>query len=242
MTRSCTLTVALAAAFLMGSADYSKADEANVITGKIVFKGKVDKFKRSKLKTAKDPNCKKSKKSIGSYDVIINKKTTPMTLRNVIVSIKEGLEGKVFPVKSGDVIIKQFGCEYDPHVIPMQEGQKLIVLNSDNTNHNIHFLPKANEAYNFTQPKKDMTKTLELKAEAPFKVKCDVHPWMGAYIGVFKHPFFDSTGKDGTFKLIGMPDGQYTIEAWHEKFGSRTIKVTVSGGQTITEDITFEIP
>ena len=115
-------------------------------------------------------------------------------------------------------------------------------MNGDDTNHNIHFLPEVNEEMNFTQPKKDLEKGREIKlvAETPFKVKCDVHPWMGCHIAVFKHPFFNVTGKDGTFELKGMPSGKYVIEAWHEKFGSQTIEIDVATGQTAEADFTYE--
>lgn len=220
----------------------ARGDGASVITGKVVFKGNLAKFKRTKINTTKDPNCAKAKKTIGTEKVVINKKTEPMTLRNVLVSIKDGLGDRAFPTPTQPVTLTQCGCQYKPHVLGIVEGQALKILNADNTNHNIHFLPKLNEAYNFTQPKKDVVKGREVKleAEAPFRVKCDVHPWMGCHIGVFKHPFFGVTGKDGTFKLLGMPAGKYTIEAWHEKFGSLTAEVEVGAGETAYLDFTYE--
>jgi plastocyanin len=213
-----------------------------VLKGKVIFKGDVDSYKRSVLNTAKDPNCKKAKKKIGSYDVIINSKTEPMTVRNVIVSIKDGLGSQTFKAPSEPVQITQEGCEYAPHIITMMEGQGLQILNADDTNHNIHFLPKKNEELNFSQPKKDTTtgKTVQLTAEVPFKVKCDVHPWMGAYVAVFTHPFFATTDKDGTFEITGVPAGKYTVEAWHETFGTLTMEMEVASGATVEKDFTFE--
>ena len=131
--------------------------EKTTVRGKVIFKGNAAKYKRFKLDTTKDPQCKKSKKSIGTYDVILNKKTDPITIRNVLVSIKSGLADRAFAVPSA-ITLTQFGCQYDPHVFGIMEGQELIILNGDDTNHNIHFLPKANDQYNFSQPKKDMEK------------------------------------------------------------------------------------
>jgi len=68
------------------------------------------------------------------------------------------------------------------------------------------------------------------KAET-FRVKCEVHGWMGAYIGVFEHPFFAVTGEDGSFTIKGLPAGEYTLEAWHEKYGTQTLKVKVGGSE-----------
>ena len=56
--------------------------------------------------------------------------------------------------------------------------------------------------------------------EKPFKIKCDVHPWMIAYIGVFDHPYFAVTGDDGTYSISGLSSGEYVIEAWHERLGN----------------------
>ena len=69
----------------------------------------------------------------------------------------------------------------------------------------------------------------------PFK--CDVHPWMFAWVGVVDHPFFAVTGADGSFSLEGLPPGTYTIEAWHESLGAQTQTVTI--GEQETGDITF---
>ena len=67
-----------------------------------------------------------------------------------------------------------------------------------------------------------------------------LHPWMKSYVAVFKHPFFAVTGKDGSFQLPNLPPGDYTIEAWHEKLGTMTQKITVTDGQTKSLDFTFK--
>lgn len=215
-----------------------RAEDTASIKGKVVFKGDADKFKRSELDTSKDPNCKKK---VGSWDVILNKKTDPVTVRNVIVSIKEGLGDKKFPPKTEPFKLTQINCEYDPHIIAIMEGQSLKILNGDETNHNIHFLPKKNPEENFSQPQKDLNgKELKLQQEAPFKVKCDVHPWMGAFVAVFTHPFFSVTGEEGTFTITGLPAGKYVVEAWHEKFGPQTMNIEVTTGQTVEKDFVYE--
>ncbi len=240
MNRGKFVAAIVVGAFGLALAAPALAADSAVIKGKIIFKGDPAKYKRKAINTGKDPNCKKSKKKIGSESVILNKKTDPITIRNTMVYVKEGLGDRKFPVKAGTVELNQFGCQYKPHVLGVMEGQDLIVKNGDPTNHNIHFLPKINKELNFSQPKQGMTKTISLKTENVFKAKCDVHPWMGCYIKVFNHPFFAVTGRDGTFELSGLPPGKFVIEAWHEKFGTQTVTVEVASGDTKVADLTFE--
>jgi hypothetical protein len=62
---------------------------------------------------------------------------------------------------------------------------------------------------------------------------------MSAYIGVFNHPFFAVSGDDGSFTLKGVPAGDYTIEAWHEKYGAQSAKVKVDASGKATADFKF---
>ena len=218
----------------------ARADDNAVIKGRVLFKGDPEKYKRTTLDTSKDENCKKIKDKIGSEEVILNKKVDPITIKNVIVSIKEGLGDRKFTPKTEAAVLDQTGCQYFPHVLAVMEGQPVKIRNSDPTNHNIHFLPKINEELNKTQPKQGMEDKITLKTEEPFKVKCDVHPWMGMHLAVFNHPFFGVTGDEGTYEIKGLPPGKYVVEAWHEKFGTVTANVEVTSGATKDADFTFE--
>jgi hypothetical protein len=119
-------------------------------------------------------------------------------------------------------------------------NQPFKVLNSDGILHNVHALPKVNAQFNMAMPA-SRTEAVEefAKVEGMFVIKCDVHPWMKAYVEVLSHPFFDVTGPDGTFRIAALPAGTYEIEAWHEKLGTRTASVTVADGATGSADFTF---
>jgi hypothetical protein len=122
-------------------------------------------------------------------------------------------------------------------------GQTYRILNSDGVLHNVHALPKVNRSFNKPMPPtmKETTATFD-KPEEVFQIKCDVHPWMLAYVGVFTHPFFSVTRPDGKFTISGLDPGTYTITAWHEKLGTQTATVTVGANDTKTQDFKFTTP
>ena len=122
-------------------------------------------------------------------------------------------------------------------------GQAYRILNSDGILHNVHTLPKVNPSFNRAMPatSKEATTTFA-KPEPIFQIKCDVHPWMSAYIGVFEHPFFATTRTDGKFTIAGLDAGTYVITAWHERLGTQTASVTVTGSDTKTQDFKFAVP
>jgi hypothetical protein len=124
----------------------------------------------------------------------------------------------------------------------MHTGQLLLIKNSDDTTHNIHAMPNNsdNNEFNNAQPagSADLKKTFKAP-EVMVKVKCDLHSWMTAYVGVLEHPFFSVTGADGSFAIKNLPAGDYEIEAWHEKYGTQTAKIKVGDGETKTQDFKF---
>ena len=163
------------------------------------------------------------------------------TLGNVIVYVSEGLGDRTFEPPANPVVIEQKGCTYRPHVLAMQANQKLQIVNSDPTSHNIHPMPANNREWNKSQPAgQPPIEATFAREEIAIPVKCNEHPWMRASIAVFKHPFFMVTGKDGKFELKNLPPGEYTISAWHEKFGTAEQKITVGPKETKTVDFVFK--
>ena len=162
-------------------------------------------------------------------------------LANVIVYVTSGADAYSFPTPADAVEIDQKGCQYHPHILALQAGQSLSVVNDDPTTHNIHPVPKDNREWNESQPPGSAPITQSFaRPEVPIPVKCNVHPWMKAYIGVFANPFFSVTGKDGAFDLKGLPPGTYTIVAWQELYGASAPQtVTIAPKQTATFNFTF---
>jgi plastocyanin len=184
-----------------------------------------------------DPNCAMATNTMSSAYV-----GSDGHLGNVFVYVKEGLGDQTFPVSSDVVNLNQEGCRYTPHVMGIQVGQTLNIINSDATLHNIHATPAMNQEFNMGQPIQGMQfeRTFDT-AEVMVPFRCDVHGWMNAYIGVLEHPFFAVTAEDGMFDLSTLPPGDYVIEAWHEELGAQTQNVTVATGETAEVSFTFSV-
>ncbi|WP_419937557.1 carboxypeptidase regulatory-like domain-containing protein [Candidatus Palauibacter sp.] len=152
-------------------------------------------------------------------------------LANVFVYLSEGVSGA--PASSGAAMLDQVNCRYTPHVLGVQSGQDIEITNSDNLLHNINATPTENRGFNISQPRAGITSTQRFAvSEVMVPVRCDVHGWMQAYIGVVDHPYFAVTGADGSYSIANVPAGDYTMTAWHEEFGTMTASVTVTAGGT----------
>ncbi len=149
-------------------------------------------------------------------------------LANVFVYVKEGLGDMQFSTPSVAVVLDQDGCRYHPHVLGVQAGQDVSIRYSDAVLHNLSSQPSVNRGFHVSQPQAGMESTRDFRsAEVMIPLKCDVHGWMNAYIGVLDHPYYAVSASDGTFSLDGLPAGDYVIEAWHELYGTLTQNVTV---------------
>ena len=159
-------------------------------------------------------------------------------LANVFVYVKEGLEGLEFPVP-GPALLDQDGCMYLPHVLGVVADQDITIRNSDGLLHNINASPSEQRGFNTSQPV-NMESTRSFgTTEVMVPIRCDVHGWMTAYIGVLSHPYHSVSGSDGSFDLSTLPPGDYVIEAWHERYGTQTQNVTVATGETAEVMFTF---
>jgi plastocyanin len=209
------------------------------ITGTVVFDGKPPAMKP--LAMDADPVCAKKHSGPVMNEMLVLGGGN--TMGNIMVWVSKGLpSGKTWPAPKTPVTLDQKGCIYVPHVMGIMVGQQYRILNSDGVLHNVHALPKINKAFNQAMPatRKEATATFD-KPEAVFMIKCDVHPWMSAWVGAFTHPFFSVTGTDGKFTISGLDPGTYEITAWHEKLPPQTASVTVGAKETKTQNFKFAV-
>ncbi len=213
---------------------------AGDITGTITLKGTPPKEKDiTPLKD--DPTCGKLHTEMPTtHFYVVGSKGE---LADVVVSV-QGISGKSTGASAAPAVLDQKGCEYTPQILAVQTGQKIVVKNSDPVLHNIHDLPNpdsGNPEKNMAQMPNgpDLTFTFD-KPEDFLKFKCDVHPWMFAWVSIFDHPYFAVSDKEGNFKISNVPAGKYTIKAAHRKAGVVTQEVEVKEGAPAKVDLTLE--
>jgi plastocyanin len=197
---------------------------ASVISGRVSYQG--EKPSPQVIRMNAEASCVALyKEPVYSDQLVVN---DDRSLQYVFVYVKGGLGSNSYAPPKEPVVLEQKGCMFVPHVLGLQIGQPLRIINSDPTTHNVHPFSLNNREWNKSMlPGTGPVEQKFTHEEIMIPVKCNVHPWMKGYIGVLRHPFFATTGKDGTYEIRGMPPGEYTIEAWHEILGSVTQEIVL---------------
>lgn len=203
----------------------ANVDKMN-IEGEVLFSGNIPQPKKLVLPAA---CAKQYKGDVYSNEVLVKNSK----LQNALVRIIKGHEGLAFvPVPESEVELDQKGCMYIPRVVAARVGQKVTFINSDPVFHNVRSVTNENERFNVPMPHQGQRLSkIFTKPEISLQAKCSVHPWMGAHVAVMDHPYFSVTGSDGKFVIPQLPLGKYTIEVWHEVFGTLTQEVDTTNGK-----------
>jgi plastocyanin len=231
--RSALIVTAAAAVLVAGLAPTM----AGNVAGTIKFEGTAPRMRPVKMDS--DPGCaaKHGSDAPLSEQVVVGEGNG---LANVIVSLDNPPAGN-YSAPSEPVVLDQQGCRYDPHVMGIMVGQEFKILNSDGLLHNVHSLSKDNKSFNMAMPASRKEAVREFSKPERFSIKCDVHPWMKAWVQVFEHPFFAVSDANGNFEIENVPAGTYEVTAWHEskRLGEKTASVTVAADGTATLDFSF---
>jgi len=235
MKKTCALVIVTGLASL-------QAIQAGDISGTVTLKGTPPPEKEIP-QIKEDPNCGKlHTEAVKTRFYVVGANSG---LGDVFVTLK-GVTGKSTGVSAAPAVIDQKGCEYQPYVLAVQTGQKILVKNSDPVLHNIHPTPTApgNKEENKAQMPNGPDLTFSFPSPETFlRVKCDVHPWMFAYLCVVDSPYIAVTDKDGKYTIKDVPDGKYTMEFYHRKAAPTSAPVTadveVKGG-AVTKDVALE--
>lgn len=197
------------------------------LSGVVNFDGVAPKGKKLQM-----PSGCNDQGDVYSNEVIVNNGK----LQNVFVRITKGHES--LPrgeVPKNAMEMDQRGCMYYPRVAAVRAGQEVVFINSDPIFHNVKSVTKENRGFNMAMPKQDQRISRVFnKPEMFLEAKCSVHPWMGAYIAILDHQYFDVSNESGQFEISNLAAGTYTLEAWHESYGLQTKEVTISENTNVS--------
>lgn len=144
----------------------------------------------------------------------------------------EAVPGKTFPAPTQHVTIDQKGLMFVPHVVAVQQGTTVEFLNSDSVAHNV-FWPSVNGnkklGHNLGTWPQGQRQSFKFDNPGAIPLLCNVHPDMAGYLVVSPTPYFAVTDKTGAYKIENVPDGSYTVTAWHEGGKTKTNPVKVAG-------------
>ena len=225
---------------------YTPTGNEGTVSGTVSYTGAAPEPK--KIDTSADQACTMTNPNLTTEEWVVR----DGRLANTFIYIKDGTiaNGKkigdyTWTVPITPVFLDQNGCHYKPHVLGVMVNQDIKITNSDPTTHNVHFTPNKNPDWNQQQSNGAAAMTHKLNvAEVLVPIKCNQHPWMKAYVGVLKHPFFTVSAGDGSFMIKGLPPGKYTLVAWHEggvNGTERTMEVTVPQKGAATADFSFGV-
>ncbi|HEY7087477.1 MAG TPA: hypothetical protein VH518_05260 [Tepidisphaeraceae bacterium] len=201
------------------------------IRGSVHFVGVAPKMP---VITISNERCCEGDPPLVEETVVVNPNKT---LRNVFVYLEDA--PAIDAPAPTPALLDQVRCRYVPHAIGVEVDQPLRVRSSDPTMHNVHFMPEKNVAKNLSMTQQGQEVTTKFAAAEFIRFRCDVHPWMCAWVGVFENPFFAVTQEDGTFELKSIPAGTYRVVAWHELYGRREQSVTITDDKPIEVNFSF---
>jgi len=142
------------------------------------------------------------------------------------------IQGKTFPAPPARPVVDQKGLMFVPHLTAVQLGTTVDFLNSDSVAHNVFWTSVGGNkklTHNLGTWPKGEKRSFKFDNAGAVPLLCNVHPEMAGYIVVSPTPYYAVTDKSGEYKIENVPDGSYTLVAWHEGAKGQSKPVTVSG-------------
>jgi plastocyanin len=204
------------------------------IEGRVVFTGTPPP--RKPIRMTSEAACHRPDAETLTEEVVV---AADGGLKNVWVRVVSGLGERVFAPPAETAVMDQAGCVFKPHLLAVQTNQVITFTNSDPVLHNVRAVARKNRGFNLSMPGHGRTVRRFFGEPEIVSIRCDLHPWMNAVIAVESHPFHRVTGDEGGFAIRGLPAGDYEVEAWHEKLGTRRAAVTLAADETRRLEIAF---
>lgn len=212
-------------------------DSKGVVQGRIVFDGSRPEPKKIDVDPAKAKGCVHEGETLDTHDLslLIDKDGG---IANVVITVevpeaKGDPGGAKLAAPAKPIVIDQKKCVFEPHVLLVPAGTTIDFVNSDEISHNVHIYPAKNDPFNQTVVPGGKYSAKFEKADK-VNVKCDLHPWMSSWLVVVDSPYTALSKPDGTFRIEGLPAGDYRVTCWQESLGK------VAGSVKIKDDGTSD--
>jgi plastocyanin len=205
--------------------------------GRVMFDGEVPEAKPLTIPATAAEGCCPDGETVSEENLalVVSKEGG---IQNVVVTVK--VEGVKVDLPKEPYVMDQKSCRFLPHMLVVPKGATVAFLNSDETSHNVHLIPMANEPFNQTVTAgKKVERTFE-HAE-PVKVTCDMHTWMTSWVYVADATHWTLTDADGHFTLEGLPEGSHTVNFWHETLGKKEATVVVGKDGKAAAPVTVKL-
>lgn len=144
----------------------------------------------------------------------------------------EAISGKTFPAPEKHPLMDQKGLLFQPHILAVQVGTTVEFQNSDAVQHNVFWSSISGNkklGHNLGTWPKGQKRPFKFENPGVAAMLCNVHPEMSGYVVVSPTPYFAETDASGSYKIANIPDGQYTVTAWHEGYKNQSKPVSVAG-------------
>ncbi|MDA2938427.1 carboxypeptidase regulatory-like domain-containing protein [Acidobacteria bacterium AH-259-A15] len=191
-----------------------------VLEGQVLFQGS-NIPESTQIENTTDPQDCGTVQSL--RDIIISKENKG--IKNVIVALNGVLLPEDYQPQSSQLILDNRDCQFQPHIAVLTTGSSIEAINSDPIFHSVHFYGFLNR--NLALGPNQSKVVRNVRRRGYYIIKCDVHGWMQAFIRVDEHPFHSVSDADGRFRIENIPPGSYTLEAWHEYFGKKEVRVSI---------------
>jgi plastocyanin len=157
--------------------------------------------------------------------------------RNVVIFF-DGIEAST-DLAHARATLAQKDEQFVPHLAAITRGSTVSFPNDDPFFHNVFSLSRG-ASFNLGRYPSGVTRTRVFSRPGIVKVFCELHSHMSAVIRVFDHPWFTIPDDHGRFAIDGVPSGEHTLVAWHERIGERRDRVTIRPGQAT--EVMFTLP
>lgn len=202
-------------------------------SGRVLLKGEVPEVEPLKISEAQAKGCTAEGEELDRRDLrlLVGE---DRGVANAVVTIE--VAGDELRVPEAPIVLDQVQCRFDQHVLLVPVGSTLEYRNSDEVPHNVHTYSLRNKAFNVTLAAGGKKQQVVREAET-IQIRCDIHPWMGAFVFVSDTSYAAITDAHGAFEIPGLPPGEYEARIWHETLGKgrATVVVTEDGSSEAIE-------